>query len=198
MNANNRFPAFLMVLALAVAFILHYQNGHQHSSGSDRLTPQPEQNSHQLRRLSSAVDINTGENLRTINGTIPEVSCPLGHYRPSGSTKLFRVSGNRQDGCFPCPKGRYGDSMGLKHSSCTAACPVGTYSGKVGLKSIDECMKCPKGTFGKNRGLTTSECSGVCPRGKYTDKEGSPSCKVCPKKYYMHQCPLDDLMDVKE
>ena len=31
-----------------------------------------------LRRLSLANDLHTGENVRTVNGTIPEVSCPLG------------------------------------------------------------------------------------------------------------------------
>lgn len=182
-NIFNQFPSFLLfiILILSIICVTWYPRHHQST----------------WRRLSIAVDINTGENLRTINGTIPEVSCPLGHYRPSGSTKLFRVSGNRQDGCFPCPKGRYGDSVGLKHSSCTASCPIGTYSDRLGLTSVSECSKCPKGTFGKNRGLTTSECSGVCPKGRYTDKEGSISCKLCPKNYYMHQCPLEDLIHLK-
>jgi hypothetical protein len=30
------------------------------------------------RHLSSSNDLNTGENVRTINGTIPETSCQLG------------------------------------------------------------------------------------------------------------------------
>ena len=113
------------------------------------------------------------------------------HYRPSGSTKLHRVSGNRQDGCNPCPKGRYGDTMGLQHPSCTAPCPVGTYSDAVGLTSIKECKKCPEGTFGRNRGLTTSTCSGKCPKGKYSDLPGSIQCKDCPPNYRMWQCPID-------
>ncbi len=185
------FPTILLFFVFGLALLWHEIEVSQVKNFTNRV----EIRSNNRRHLSSAIDINTGENLRTINGTIPEVSCAMGFYRPLGSTKLYRISGNRQDGCYPCPKGRYGETMGLTHPTCTAPCPVGTYSDEVGVISRNDCKKCPKGTFGKNRGLTTNECSGVCPKGRYTDKEGSTSCKICPKKYYLHQCPLDDVFD---
>lgn len=142
-----------------------------------------------LRKLSAANDLNTGESVRnTINGSIPEVSCPEGYYRPSGSTLLHRVSGQRQDGCNPCPKGRYGDRMGLTHSTCSGVCPVGTYSDVVGLKSVGDCKKCAPGTFATRSGLTTTSCSGMCPKGFYSDTYGAKKCKKCPKGYNMWQC----------
>eukprot|EP01040_Poterioochromonas_malhamensis_P010769 gene10769-11738_t len=140
------------------------------------------------RSLSATVDLNTGENVKTVNGTIPEVSCPLGTYRPSGSTVLRRVSGQRQDGCQRCPKGRYGDKMGLTHPSCSGVCPVGTYGDEDGLKSKKECKLCPPGTYGTRSGLTTATCSGLCPKGTYSDSYGSRKCKKCPPNYNMWQC----------
>ena len=110
------------------------------------------------------------------------------YFRPSGSTVLRRVSGPRQDGCRPCPRGRYGDRMGLKHSTCSGLCPVGTYGDKEGLTSILECKACPTGTFGARSGLTSSLCSGKCPKGYYTDLERSTSCKKCPLHYTGSQC----------
>lgn len=113
------------------------------------------------------------------------------HYRPSGSTNLVRVSGQRQDGCLPCPRGRYGSTVGLKTHSCSGACPIGTYSDKVGLESITDCQKCPPGTYGLYSGLTTAKCSGVCPAGTYSDEPGSSSCKKCPLHYHGWQCSKD-------
>jgi hypothetical protein len=140
------------------------------------------------RKLSASLDLNTGENIKNVNGTIPEVTCQLGHYRPKGSTILHRVSGQRQDGCYPCPKGRYGDKMGLTHYTCSGLCPVGTYGDETGLTSVKECKACRPGTFSVKSGATSRGCSGVCPKGKYSDHAGAKECKVCPKGYYMWQC----------
>lgn len=144
-----------------------------------------------VRKLSADFDLVTGENLKTVRGKVPEISCPLGHYRPPGSTDTKRVSAQRQDGCKRCPRGRYGDSVGLLVATCTAACPVGTYGDQEGLESVSDCQKCPPGSFGINRGMKTKECSGLCPRGRYSDTFGASSCKVCPPHYHDWQCSKD-------
>lgn len=149
-------------------------------------------NLHSLRKLSISVDRDTGENLRTVNGVVPEQDCPVGHYRPPGGTATKRVSGQRFDGCHKCPKGRYGDQRGLVTALCTAPCPVGTYGDKTGLESVLSCEKCPPGTFGIHRGMETKQCSGLCPKGKYSDKYGASSCKTCPPHYHDWQCAKFD------
>mmetsp|Transcript_24272 Transcript_24272/g.50858 ORF Transcript_24272/g.50858 Transcript_24272/m.50858 type:complete len:176 (-) Transcript_24272:77-604(-) len=89
------------------------------------------------------------------NGDVPTLSCPLGSYRNI-------KGGFRQDGCTPCPPGRYGSSTSLASSQCTGACPLGTYLDAAGGQSVRDCRPCPKGTYGDTQGLTTRECSGRC------------------------------------
>eukprot|EP01038_Epipyxis_sp_PR26KG_P010139 gene10139-13639_t len=147
--------------------------------------------SNSSRSLSATVDLITSESIKTVDGVIPEVSCPLGTYRPTGSTVLVRVSGQRQDGCKPCPRGRYGDKSGLLSVKCSGSCPPGTYSDVVGLKSISDCKKCAPGKYGVKTGLTSDKCTANCPNGKYSDTEGNialSSCKDCPPNYFHWQC----------
>ena len=143
------------------------------------------------RRLSLAQDWFTGENTKTINGVVPETSCPLGTYRPPGNTNTFRLNGQREDGCVPCPLGTYGDSIGLTSKLCSGLCPVGTYSDMPGLMSSQQCKLCPPGYFGAIPGQTSSTCSGPCPLGTYTDFYGATTvrqCKSCPYGYRGWQC----------
>ena len=134
------------------------------------------------RRLSADVSWLTGENLRTINGRVPLISCPPGYYRPSGSTDLLMVNGGqRENGCAPCPRGRYGESSGLKSSSCTAPCPAGTYSTRLGLQSKVDCELCPPGRWGTAPGQTTPGCTGTCPLGKYSNAFGATTSSTCQK-----------------
>ena len=143
------------------------------------------------RRLSLSQDWFTGENTRTINGVVPETSCPLGTYRPPGNTNTFRLNGQREDGCQPCPLGTYGDQIGLTQKTCSGFCPVGTYSDMTGLMSQQQCKLCPPGYYGATPGLTSSSCSGPCPLGTYTDFYGATTvrqCMTCPYGYRGWQC----------
>lgn len=165
------------------------------------------------RILSSDTDYHTGENLRTVDGQIPLVSCPLGYlidnyvsylkdsfeiilfscrkYRANLITNPLTMKSQREDGCKPCPRGRYGDTIGLISYRCTAMCPAGKYGDLQGATSIKDCKDCPPGTYGKSRGLITAECSKKCPAGKYSDTYGNTvasSCKVCPPNYFQWQC----------
>ena len=159
--------------------------------------------SSQSRRLSLSFDYFTHENVRTINGVVPSTSCALGTYRPEGNTNLLRVYGQRQDGCIACPKGSYGDTIGLTSIHCSGLCPRGTFSDVTGLVSSDQCKKCPPGHYGYKEGLSTETCSAKCPLGTYTDFYGALSvkdCKPCPAGYRGWQCtwaiqPRDDNID---
>ena len=71
------------------------------------------------RRLSLNNDLFTLENVKTKNGKVPQVTCPIGKYRPPGSTNVLLMSGPRSDGCLSCPKGRFGDVKGLTNSMCS-------------------------------------------------------------------------------
>ncbi len=82
------------------------------------------------------------------------------------------ISGQRADGCLPCPRGRYGNAVGLKSSACTAPCPAGKYGNMLAAKSIYECVDCPAGRYGTTVGLTTPKCSGNCPIGTYSGVPG--------------------------
>ena len=137
------------------------------------------------------------ELMETTNGKVPTLSCPLGTYREFGNEYLRKPGGLRLDGCLKCPKGRYGSSIDLKSSLCTAPCPRGTYRDKAGGKSIDDCTPCPAGTYGDKEGLTTKQCSGSCTglntreRKYYSNLKGLTTrkdCKVCPKGYRGWQC----------
>lgn len=173
---------------------------------------------HMQRVLSASFDIFTNETLRTYDGQIPIVSCPLGHYRPAsnlrsnkaadGSTFLSsnldsntgteihasKLNGQRQDGCVACSRGKYGSETGLISEKCSGFCPPGTYGDKTGLKSMEECQLCPPGTYTEQRGTTGSTTSNrchLCPVGKYSDTSGNTrrsSCIPCPHGYHGWQC----------
>ena len=146
------------------------------------------------RKLRNRFDWRTSETLTTYNGIVPQVTCPMGTYRPQGSTKLVMITGQREDGCVPCPRGRYGQTEGLESASCTGPCPVGRFSEQLGLISKDDCELCPAGRVGANSGLTTRDCSGNCPAGKYSSKTGATAtrdCLNCPTGYRGWQCKSD-------
>mmetsp|Transcript_7599 Transcript_7599/g.11343 ORF Transcript_7599/g.11343 Transcript_7599/m.11343 type:complete len:178 (+) Transcript_7599:147-680(+) len=147
-----------------------------------------------FRKLSENTDFYTKENVRTVNGQIPLVSCPLGYYRLQVDHNPLTVSSQRQDGCVPCSRGKYGDTMGLVTYRCTGVCPAGKYSDQVGLKSKEECKLCPPGTYGSQSGLKTSKCTKKCPPGRYSDTYGNTelsSCKICPPNYFQWQCKYE-------
>ncbi len=156
------------------------------------------------RRLSLEFDLVTEESIKTYNGRVPRISCPVGFYRPPGGTDLVTVSGQRQDGCEPCPRGRYGSTTGLTSNTCTKPCPAGKFGPNHGITSEDQCQLCPLGRFGTNTGLIdgassakttqcpSGKCSCVkCPAGKYTSTTGNnkaTNCKVCPPGFRGWQC----------
>jgi hypothetical protein len=146
-------------------------------------------NSH--RKLSTDFNYFTGQSQNTYNGKVPRTTCAAGFYRPQGSTDMLMVSGQREDGCVPCPAGRYGATPGLSSPLCTAGCPPGTYSDRTGLTSPSQCAFCPVGKYGQTGGLSTMDCSANCPVGKYTSTVGNvfkTDCKFCPPGFRSWQC----------
>jgi len=148
------------------------------------------------RRLSAKVDWFSGESLVTVNGMVPAVLCPAGTFRPPGSTKLQMVTGQRDDGCLPCPRGRFGSTTGLVSPACTGPCPLGKYGSQIGLASAASCQLCPPGRFGAGTGLTGASCTGTkcctaCAAGKYSIVEGATSiqsCLTCPPEFRAWGC----------
>lgn len=141
---------------------------------------------------SITYDLNTGEDITTFNGQVPATSCPKGFYRPQGSTNLLRETGQRQDGCVKCPRGRYGSSTGMELLTCTGPCPLGKYGPLLGMTSANDCVDCPRDTYSSQAGIISdSECL-KCPVGKYTvgetGKTNAGQCKKCPFGYPGHQC----------
>jgi len=138
------------------------------------------------------------ESLETDRGIIPTISCPLGMYRlVTGATYSRRPGGFREDGCIPCPRGRYGSTHDLTSSGCTDECPKGTYRDTPGAQSAADCFFCPEGTYGSSEGLVDKSCSGQCTDHNtvntryYSDVVGltqSSDCKVCAEGYRGWQC----------
>ena len=139
----------------------------------------------------------TGENLGTLNGKLPDLSCPQGKYRMHE-----KPGGIRSEGCIPCPRGTYGDfnRTNLKSIHDCVPCPLGTYRDDTGGVGAESCNLCPKGTYGENPGMTTKTCSGFCTDWNnevvqyYSNIPGLTTrhnCKVCPYGYAGHQCEHD-------
>jgi hypothetical protein len=140
-------------------------------------------------------DLDTNEDITTFNGQVGYTSCPVGKYRPGGSSNLIRKTGQRQDGCKRCPRGRYGATTGLELSTCSGPCPLGKYGNKLGLTSTSECVNCPRDTFSSIAGIISVKQCQFCPAGKYTvgldGRSNSGECKSCPKGYHTNQCTTD-------
>jgi hypothetical protein len=119
--------------------------------------------------------------------TTLELVCPRGYYHDTqNNPKLLSLQE-----CRPCPRGRYGDTIGLVSSACTATCPRGRYGEKLAAMTVDDCRLCPAGTVGTEIGLTTARCSKQCPVGKFSRAVGATSesaCLVCDTGYKGQQC----------
>ncbi len=95
-------------------------------------------------------------------GLTNRTSCPLG---------AFLIDSPSRFGCFLCRPGRWGNSTDLSASSCSGACPAGTYS----LAGSGACTSCPAGTYSPaGAGACTS-----CPAGTYS-LAGASECAACP------------------
>jgi len=55
--------------------------------------------------------------------------CPIGSYRENPYKRE----------CKLCPRGYYGNTVGLTSSTCSGPCPIGRYSDKVGTKYEEDC-----------------------------------------------------------
>jgi|Transcript_14078 hypothetical protein len=144
------------------------------------------------RKLSASTGLITGEAIRTTNGFVPLVTCEVGTFRPIGSTSI--VSGQRLDGCVPCPRGKYGAATGGL-ISCVK-CPRGTFGDQAGYTSVKMCQKCPPNRYGDREGLVSKVCNKKCLSGFYSLTYGNTnikSCLVCPTTYQGGQCnpPVD-------
>jgi hypothetical protein len=116
--------------------------------------------------------------------------CPRGRYRGEG-TATNAVKGGLADECIDCPRGRYGSSVGLDASTCTAECPAGRYNDQIGQRTVDDCKFCPPGTWGATAGLKEESCSGHCEPGRYISEYGATSvtdCQLCDEGYRGWQC----------
>lgn len=143
------------------------------------------------RRLSNKIDFTTDEKTSTVNGVVPQITCEMGYYRPQGSTNLLRVTGQRVEGCRPCPIGRYGSVTGLISPICSAPCPIGKYGVREGSISAMDCEFCPAGRYGSITGLTSPACTAACPAGKYSHAVGmvqASGCLPCEPGMMTEQC----------
>lgn len=118
--------------------------------------------------------------------------CPRGYYQATGLKEVD---------CVACPRGRYGETIGLTSRVCTSRCPPGRYRDTPGATSAEDCRLCPPGKYGSHLGLTTKECSGPCPVGKYSSVQGlvdRADCVTCPVGYRGWQCtwPQEPRRDV--
>lgn len=96
--------------------------------------------------------------------------CSVGGYCESGSASVT-----------PCPRGYYcPESTG---AGTSFACPIGTYSGALGLENATQCIDCPVGNFcpdGSNLEPTISPTP--CPPGTYNNETKSGhrlNCRPC-------------------
>ena len=76
--------------------------------------------------------------------------------------------------CAPCPRGRYGETSGLKTSQCTGACPQGKFSDKLGVATIADCQPCPPNTWSSLTGVTSNVCT-PCRDRLFADNETPPA-----------------------
>ncbi len=124
--------------------------------------------------------------LRTKNGIVPIVPCPIGSYRIIQNSKF----NNRIDGCIPCPRGRYGSTIGLTSALCSGPCPKGRYGEFKGASHPNDCGLCPFDSYGPREGETNPSCM-KCPLGTYNPNTGSSlfsNCIKCPPNYFGNQC----------
>lgn len=111
--------------------------------------------------------------------------CPPGYFCPEKTSNYNK---------FPCPRGRYGSTPGLKDSYCTAICPVGHYCPTGSINPIP----CPAGRFGNSTGLFDSSCSSKCVDIKNANDSEDPynpySCdtdsSLCHEGFY---CPIGSI-----
>jgi len=102
------------------------------------------------------------------------LQCPLGRYQaelvpPNGRLGIETPLLEPRKSCEKCPRGRFGDAVGLTAVSACSTCPPGRFGVFAGGTSMNEaCESCPAGTYGSERGLTTQSCSGECPAGNLT------------------------------
>lgn len=101
------------------------------------------------------------------------------------------ITGQRQDGCEACPRGKYGAQEGLTSPLCTAPCPAGKYSDILGITGPMECKLCAPGKYASQSGSSTHHCTAKCTVGKYSNIWGATKksdCKECPTGYRGWQC----------
>mmetsp|Transcript_18064 Transcript_18064/g.26307 ORF Transcript_18064/g.26307 Transcript_18064/m.26307 type:complete len:181 (-) Transcript_18064:641-1183(-) len=107
--------------------------------------------------------------------------CPAGMYR-------------KDNWCYCCPRGSYGDSNELTAASQCTSCPAGTYRDTDCGRVVEDCLPCPAGTYGSSTRLTSPYCTGFCPDGMYSYEDGQSDiskCKGCPELYFNWQCKLN-------
>lgn len=102
-------------------------------------------------------------------------SCPAG-YMPS---LMYN------NGCIPCPAGKYSTSAYTHgRTSCNMDCPKGHYCPAASIAP----RKCAGGRYGSSKNLQTAECSGVCQAGYYCPEGSiSPTAFPCGNENFF--CP---------
>lgn len=84
-------------------------------------------------------------NISTVNTTrIAQIICPRGNFCYQGIA-------------YNCPKGTYGDSLGLISPKCTDWCTAGHYC----TEGTSDPIPCPPGYFSNDAAYTCSLCPGL-------------------------------------
>lgn len=135
--------------------------------------------------------------------------CHFGHVCPIGTY------GNNER-CALCPRGRYGETPGLRTAECTGPCPTGKYGPNIGI-SRPQCWT----SFSQFEGMSPNapaqaqtgeydpslqmDCCVDCIAGRYSDQTGMDDfwdCKLCPMGKYgpvdgikAHSCPSGSTKD---
>lgn len=113
-----------------------------------------------------------GSYCATAGSTAPTGLCSAGYLCPAGSVEAEAVL---------CPRGQYCPAGSGEGSPC----PVGTFSGNVGMVAADSCQACTAGFYCSSAGLTAP--TGPCAAGYFCSSGASSSQEdLCPAGHY---CP---------
>lgn len=107
------------------------------------------------------------------------IICPQGYY--SAATDNY----NRITECVACPLNTYSDKLGAWSFDTCLECPKGYIANSTANTNISDCILCPKGTYAY---LNDSESQCIsCPIGTWSNVSGaysSDTCTSCPKGTY--------------
>jgi len=81
--------------------------------------------------------------------------------------------------CEKCPKGTYGESVGLSSYKDCLNCPIGKFSDISGIVREQDCKECAIGKIGVSVGSVANDSCIICEEGKW--RENLATCSECPE-----------------